>query len=64
MRQIFIIGISAVVGAAVLGGVALTNTVLGLLMGALLGAIVAVAVFAFPLDLDYRERRIWPPKVP
>ena len=56
------LAIAALSGAAVLAAVSESNILLGALMGAFLGATVAIAVFAFPLDLDYRERRVWPPR--
>jgi len=60
MSPLFVTGISALVGAAVLGSVAETGFALALLMGAILGATIAIAAYAFPHDLDYRERRARP----
>lgn len=64
MGQIFIIGISGLAGAGVLGFVAESNTLLGMAMGGILGSSAAIAAIAFPTDLDYRERRVWPPREP
>ena len=62
MSQLLFVMIAAVAGAATLGLAAESNTALGVLMGAILGAAAAVMVAAFPTDLDYRERRVWPPR--
>jgi hypothetical protein len=64
MGQLAIIGFSALAGAALLGLVAANDTLLGIFMGALVGGACAIGALAFPHDLDYRERRVWPPKVP
>jgi hypothetical protein len=64
MGQLAIIGFSALAGAGVLGFMAETNTLTGILMGAVLGGTTAIAMCAFPTDLDYRERRVWPPREP
>jgi hypothetical protein len=58
------LAISALSGAAFLAAVSESDILLGALMGALLAATIAIAVFAFPTDLDYRERRVWPPREP
>lgn len=60
-RLLFALAATAA-GALALGLLAETNTLLALFMGALLGGTTAVAVLAFPHDLDYRERRVWPPR--
>jgi hypothetical protein len=57
MGPLISILIAALAGATFFGFVAISNTLLALPMGALLGAAIAVAVVAFPQDLDYRERR-------
>ena len=64
MNRSVALTVSALSGAALLAAVSETNTVLGVVMGAFLGATIAIAVFAFPVDLDYRERRVWPPREP
>jgi len=62
MGQLVIIGLSALAGAGALGFLAETGTLMGVLMGAVLGGTTAIALCAFPTDLDYRERRVWPPR--
>jgi len=62
MNQLLVIAVSGLAGGLALALAADTNTVLGFLMGAVLGSTTAVAAYAFPLDLDYRERRVWPPR--
>ena len=62
MSQLLIFAVAALLGAAALALLAESNTLLGLFMGAILGASAAVMVGAFPTDLDYRERRVWPPR--
>ncbi len=62
MSQLLTICVAAIGGAAVLGLTAESNMLLGAFMGAILGAAAAVMVAAFPTDLDYRERRVWPPR--
>jgi hypothetical protein len=62
MSQLLTAMIAALGGAAMLGLAAETNTLLGAFMGAVLGAAAAVMIAAFPTDLDYRERRVWPPR--
>jgi hypothetical protein len=64
MGQLVVIGISALAGAALLGFVSANNALLGIFMGAILGGASAIGALAFPHDLDYRERRVWPPKAP
>ena len=64
MRELVTVAISALLGAVLLGVVSATNTFLALPMGALLGAVIAIAILAFPQDLVYRERRVWPPRAP
>lgn len=64
MTRAVVIGMSALAGAVVLAFAAETNTLLAILMGSMLGATVAIAAYAFPLDLDYRETRVWPPREP
>jgi len=62
MSQFLIIAVSALAGAALFGVLAETNMLLGLAMGAIFGATAALAISACPVDLDYRERRVWPPR--
>ena len=62
MTQLLAVIAGALGGAATLGFVAESNTLLGVFMGAILGAATAVMIAAFPRDLDYRERRVWPPR--
>lgn len=62
MGQLLIIGVAALAGAGLLGFAAETNTITGILMGGVLGGSTALALCAFPTDLDYRERRVWPPR--
>ena len=62
MSRLLFITIGALSGAAALGLVAESNMLLGALMGAILGASSVVMIQAFPTDLDYRERRVWPPR--
>jgi hypothetical protein len=62
MGQLLIIGLSAAAGAGALGFLAETGTLMGVLMGGMLGGTTAIALCAFPTDLDYRERRVWPPR--
>jgi hypothetical protein len=62
MSQLLIVVIAALGGAATFGLVAESNMLLGAFMGAVLGAAAAVMIAAFPTDLDYRERRVWPPR--
>ena len=62
MSQLLVIAIWALIGAVTLGLMAESNMLLGVFMGAILGAAAAVVIAAFPTDLDYRERRVWPPR--
>jgi hypothetical protein len=62
MSLFLFITAGAVSGAAALGLIAESNMLLGAFMGAILGASAAVMISAFPTDLDYRERRVWPPR--
>jgi len=62
MGQLLYVTIGMIAGAATLGLAAESNMLLGLFMGAILGAAAAVMIAAFPTDLDYRERRVWPPR--
>lgn len=62
LSQLLVVLVAALAGALGLGLVAETNTLLGAFMGAILGAAAVVMVAAFPTDLDYRERRVWPPR--
>lgn len=62
MGQLLILVFAAIGGAAALGLIAETNMLLGAFMGAILGAATWVVIASFPTDLDYRERRVWPPR--
>jgi hypothetical protein len=62
MSQLLTLTFAALLGAVALALLAESNTLLGIFMGAILGASAAVVVGAFPTDLDYRERRVWPPR--
>ena len=62
MGQLLVMVIAALAGAGLFGVLAETNMLLGLFMGAIFGGTTALALYAFPLDLDYRERRVWPPR--
>ena len=62
MGQLLIVAIWTLAGAATLGLMAESNILLGVFMGAILGASTAIVIAAFPTDLDYRERRVWPPR--
>ena len=63
MDRTVVLGFSAFAGAILIAYWA-SDILYGAMTGAALGLTVAVAVFAFPLDLDYRERRVWPPREP
>ena len=56
MLQVVILCISAAAGAALFGYVSETNTLLGIGMGAALGAFIAISAFAFPSDIGTRGR--------
>ena len=60
MGQLLVIAVSAFAGAGLFGVLAETNMLLGLAMGAIFGGTTALALYSFPHDLDYRERRVWP----
>lgn len=55
MRHTHIFGLSVLFGAALLAALAAENTLLALVMGAILGGAVALMIVTFPLDLSYRE---------
>ena len=63
MDRTVVLCFSALAGAFLIAYWA-SDILYGAVMGAALGLSVAVAAFAFPLDLDYRERRVWPPREP
>ncbi len=63
MERAVVLGLSALAGAILIAYWA-SDILYGAVMGAVLGVTVAVAAYAFPLDLDYRERRVWPPREP
>ena len=63
MERTVVLGLAALAGA-ILIAIWASDLLYGGMMGAALGLAVAVAVYAFPLDLDYRERRVWPPREP
>jgi len=62
MSQLLSLAIWALGGAVTLGLLAESNMLLGVFMGAILGAATAIMIGSFPTDLDYRERRVWPPR--
>ena len=62
MSRLVVIAAAGLAAGLFLALAAETNNFLGFLMGVVLGSTSAVAAYAFPLDLDYRERRIWPPR--
>jgi len=63
MDRTVVLGFSALAGAVLIAFWA-SDFLYGMTMGAVLGLSVAVAAYAFPMDLDYRERRVWPPREP
>ena len=63
MDRTVVLAFSAL-GGAILIAFWASDILYGAVMGAALGVSVAVAAFAFPMDLDYRERRVWPPREP
>lgn len=64
MERTVVFLLAALAGAVVIAYWAFPDILHGAMMGAILGVAVATGVYAFPLDLDYRERRVWPPREP